>query len=481
MKQTREVIHNLIKDNKNCYTISLNNIKEKLNIHNDDDDSKQYQLYINDNNNSLTEYFYRDIIIVRNNDSNITKNIINTINSDFVNAINTINLFSNYSKFLNSFNSLSNDIGHELIRTWIKKYINCYSFHRPINNDSILQRLTTTTTSTTTTTTNNNTSSSTSSNNEMILTINILPDELLSSSYDTFFILLNLSKDIHTNVITKKIRISIINELKNDDSNRKKGIKRCHDSNNNDHDNSNNNSNNNINSINTTIITNITNINATITTTTSSDTSNDYVVNKKTKTVPTKLLVFDLNGVLIYKKKRTKSKTFIIRPYAKEFIELMSERYQLAVWTSRNYDTAQPIVRALFPLNNLLFTWYHDKCDMLRDNYDDNGNPIIIYIKDLDKVWKQYHEYNDTNTILLDDSIEKCSMNKYYNCIHPQSFIVSHLKNNTSKESNDNDNELHKDNKLFIYLDDLSKHDGSIYTYMYNNNHYNDDIYKIDI
>jgi hypothetical protein len=124
---------------------------------------------------------------------------------------------------------------------------------------------------------------------------------------------------------------------------------------------------------------------------------------------------------------------------------------------------------------------------MLRDNYDDNGNPIIIYIKDLDKVYKEYHQYNDTNTILLDDSIDKCSMNKCYNCIHPQSFIikgVSHLKNNNNtsiKESNDNDNELHKDNKLFIYLDELSKYDGSIYTYMYNNNHYNDDTYKIDI
>ena len=395
----------------------MNSLKQRI-------DFKDSILYYNNRNDSLTELFYRELIIEKNI---ITKEETKKCIKEYVKAIQACNPFTidSYSNFIDTFTNASNNDGHELIRKWINNYIQYFSFYRPINVDD-------------------NALSKVVSNNEVMLNIDVIPEELFLSSFDTFFILLCISKDI-PGVISKKTRLALTKQLVSNDDDvalKKKGIKRI-----------------------------ITNTNTTTTT------------NKKSNINKKKLLIFDLNGVLIYKKKkRSRSKTFTIRPHAKDFIEAMGERFELAVWTSRSIEKAQVIVDTLFPSNNLLFIWYNDKCDKFLENSgdgddddDDDGAPIIHYVKDLEKVWKEYNDYDETNTILLDDSIEKCVMNKSHNCIHPRSFIkkgYSHLKHNIP--NSEDDNELHKDNKLFIYLDELSKYNGSISSFINDNNHYNE-------
>lgn len=104
-----------------------------------------------------------------------------------------------------------------------------------------------------------------------------------------------------------------------------------------------------------------------------------------------RLLIFDLNKVLVSKLKNTS--IFTIRPFAAEFLHDLSQEYILAVWTSMKKNTAKKIIKSLFqyeaqtkskstpklsqnisssssnlstlsalPLPSLLFKWTQNKC-----------------------------------------------------------------------------------------------------------------------
>lgn len=105
-------------------------------------------------------------------------------------------------------------------------------------------------------------------------------------------------------------------------------------------------------------------------------------------------------------------------------------------------------MRLLFPpeiRQNLVFIWHRNFCNLV-DNLDqegsgDNNNPEsesnnsycdesagtpqktspedLIAIKSLAKVWSSYPIWNATNTLLLDDSPEKCPMKYRKNALHP--------------------------------------------------------------
>ena len=205
------------------------------------------------------------------------------------------------------------------------------------------------------------------------------------------------------------------------------------------------------------------------------DNDNNYQIKKRNKNNIKKLLIFDLNGVLIYtrKKKKKKNNNFTMRPHVEKFIDAMSKKYQLAVWTSKTFERAESMVQKLFHSYDLLFTWYNDKCDK---KYSDDA---VYMTKDLRKVWNQFDNYDETNTILLDDSEEKCIVNNSYNCIHPRTFIkkgTDHLKNFIYDENilKEEDDELIIDGNLFNYLDALSLFDGSISSFVNENKHYNE-------
>jgi len=62
-----------------------------------------------------------------------------------------------------------------------------------------------------------------------------------------------------------------------------------------------------------------------------------------------RLLIFDLNKVLISKVKNTSF--YHIRPFASEFLHDLSKVYTFAVWTSMKKNTVKKIIKSLFQLN----------------------------------------------------------------------------------------------------------------------------------
>lgn len=112
--------------------------------------------------------------------------------------------------------------------------------------------------------------------------------------------------------------------------------------------------------------------------------------------VPRKLLVFDINKVLLHR--QAKSTYYKVRPYAYQFIAGMSERFTIAVWTSMTKKSAKPILADLFPPNHipLLFNWYQNRCNPIPDIVP-GAKPL--FLKELTKVWAEYSHFNDSNTV----------------------------------------------------------------------------------
>ena len=156
------------------------------------------------------------------------------------------------------------------------------------------------------------------------------------------------------------------------------------------------------------------------------------------------LLILDLNKVLVHRRKRRR--TFHTRPYAKEFILGMSQRFQVAVWTSCSEKNGQQIVQSLFSDIDLLFVWYCDRCVRTQvpicgnkgdtdvtarsssaatsmEDQEDFEEIKLTSLKPLMSVWSEFPQYSQYNTLLVDDSAEKCYENPPHNCVHPLPYV----------------------------------------------------------
>ena len=56
-----------------------------------------------------------------------------------------------------------------------------------------------------------------------------------------------------------------------------------------------------------------------------------------------------------------------IRPFAKEFLKEICDRYTVAVWTSSTRDYAEPIVQNLSISSKIEFLWTRNRCTLMRD------------------------------------------------------------------------------------------------------------------
>ena len=144
------------------------------------------------------------------------------------------------------------------------------------------------------------------------------------------------------------------------------------------------------------------------------------------------------------------------------FLQYLNEHYTLAVWSSAKKKTVKSLVRMLFPERieqQLLFVWGQEKCNCVEikdtinteggiitpeetiyglglpdvdttsetpaiSNYTDRKQAFkdMIFMKHLSKVWGEFPLWNETNTLLIDDSPEKCCKSKG-NSIHPPPIL----------------------------------------------------------
>ncbi|KAE8678358.1 hypothetical protein F3Y22_tig00111427pilonHSYRG00579 [Hibiscus syriacus] len=164
------------------------------------------------------------------------------------------------------------------------------------------------------------------------------------------------------------------------------------------------------------------------------DDPNKYIVSA---TLPSrKLLIFDLNGVLVYIPRL--STDVVLRTGLFEFICV--DNFVVALWSSKMSHNIDRVLKKL-PLfsEHFIFVW-----DQAKYKTYDN----VTYCKDLNDVWNACLDFNELNTLLVDDSAEKMIYNPKYNYICPHTF---------DDASHSNGDALEKGRNIREYLENLLK------------------------
>ncbi|CAH9139234.1 unnamed protein product [Cuscuta epithymum] len=137
-----------------------------------------------------------------------------------------------------------------------------------------------------------------------------------------------------------------------------------------------------------------------------------------------KLLILDVNGLLAAVDRLTSagrvSYSVTKRPFCDDFLHFCFERFDVAIWSSRIKKNLDPIVDDMFGdlKGKLVFCWDMSYCTRTKfKTLEDKYKPIVF--KELWKVrdsgfpnqpWPKGY-YNESNTLLLDDSPYKALLN----------------------------------------------------------------------
>ena len=148
------------------------------------------------------------------------------------------------------------------------------------------------------------------------------------------------------------------------------------------------------------------------------------------------LIVFDLNGTLLFREefKPNKERLIIPRPHLYEFMDEIVKKYKIAIFTSCKENNGKMMINKLLKDYKFEFIWYRDHCildpdystDCLIDNFIINkiiNNKVHNYIveehdtiKNLSSILSspiinQKRIYNKNNVLLIDDGERKMRFN----------------------------------------------------------------------
>lgn len=126
----------------------------------------------------------------------------------------------------------------------------------------------------------------------------------------------------------------------------------------------------------------------------------------------------DLNGTLLHRPSKKRPFHFVERPHARRFLQYCLDNFLVAIWSSARPRNVENMVRQLLTpdqVDRLLVTWARDKFGLTPDDY----NARVQVYKRLTTVWAEpgvqaAHpearaggRWDQTNTVLVDDSVEK--------------------------------------------------------------------------
>ncbi|KAL0431778.1 UNVERIFIED_CONTAM: hypothetical protein Sradi_0803800 [Sesamum radiatum] len=182
-----------------------------------------------------------------------------------------------------------------------------------------------------------------------------------------------------------------------------------------------------------------------------------------------KLLVLDLNGILAdvvrppprnctSDIKISKHSAVFRRPFSDDFLRFCFQNFDVGIWSSRYKIVIRRIVNFLLGdlKRKLLFCWDMSHCTRTRFKTLENRHKPMVF-KELRKIWESDNpnlpwkkgDYNESNTLLLDDSPYKALLNPSHTGIFPDSYCYL----------NKNDNSLGPGGDLRVYLEGLVKSD----------------------
>ncbi|KAK5993212.1 putative FCP1-like protein [Cladobotryum mycophilum] len=130
------------------------------------------------------------------------------------------------------------------------------------------------------------------------------------------------------------------------------------------------------------------------------------------------LVIMDLNGTLLYRPNKRNPFNFIERPHARQFMSYCIETFHVAIWSSARPENVNKMVAQLLtPDQRVKCTviWARDRFGLSPADYDSR----VQCYKRLTTIWSDPaviashptaihgQRWDQTNTVLVDDSIEK--------------------------------------------------------------------------
>lgn len=125
-----------------------------------------------------------------------------------------------------------------------------------------------------------------------------------------------------------------------------------------------------------------------------------------------------------------------VRPELTDILKyLETNNIQVGIWSSMQRNNLESTVARLFPPNFLLFAWDQSYCTAVNNPLSlpkADGYVKPLFVKDLTKVWSAFPQYNASNTLLIDNDAEKCTINPPQ-CIF---IIETWTRNTVGKDDN---------------------------------------------
>lgn len=181
-----------------------------------------------------------------------------------------------------------------------------------------------------------------------------------------------------------------------------------------------------------------------------------------------KLLVLDINGILTdivnYAPEEYTPDTIISRksvfkrPFCDDFLRFCFEKFHVGVWSSRTMKNVKSAIDFLMGelQSKLLFCWDQTQCtDTGFYTLENREKPMLL--KEIKKLWEKNDpglpwengDFNESNTLLLDDSPYKALRNPPFTAIFPNPYCYKDV----------NDNSLGPGGDLRVYLEGLASAD----------------------
>lgn len=130
------------------------------------------------------------------------------------------------------------------------------------------------------------------------------------------------------------------------------------------------------------------------------------------------LIVIDLNGTLLYRPNRKKPTLFHMRPHAQTFLKYCVDTFKVVIWSSARPENVKAMCNTILTpdiRSRVAAIWGRDKFGLTKADFDLR----VQCYKRLSMIWKdpmisashpafrEGYRWNQTNTVLIDDSREK--------------------------------------------------------------------------
>ncbi|KAF9626436.1 hypothetical protein IFM89_033255 [Coptis chinensis] len=128
--------------------------------------------------------------------------------------------------------------------------------------------------------------------------------------------------------------------------------------------------------------------------------------------------------------RRINNRSVFMRPFCKDFLKFCFEKFDVGIWSSKMSKNMVGVVDFLLGdlKNQLRFSWdqsYSTDTGLTLSQIGlvtHKSNEKPLFLMELKKIWNKYADYNESNTLLVDDTPYKSLLNPPHTAIFPKPY-----------------------------------------------------------